>query len=76
MSKETYTYYYIQEKSEIEGHHRIVYHSQDEETLEMYHLFLTKKSCLDFLKEYRKENPNKLYRVIKCTEVYTISEWS
>lgn len=66
--------YYVQSKKGEESV-RIVGHSTDETTGEVYFKFLHRKEANKLLKEGKKVEPEYKYRVIKETTIYEAGEW-
>jgi hypothetical protein len=74
MSKHSFTHYYIQSKKEGEMP-KIVGHSQDKKTKEIYYKFLDKKKANKLLEDEREVSPEYQYRIVKETITYEESNW-
>lgn len=74
MSKKRFTHYYIQSRLENEVP-KIVGHSQDKKTKEIYHKFLDRKKAILLLENEKKVSPEYQYRIIKCVETYDVGNW-
>lgn len=73
--KHSFTHYYLQSKLG-DGLPKIVGHSQDKKTKEIYHKFLDRKKAVKLMEDEKKVSPEYKYRIMKCTETYEDGAWS
>lgn len=73
--KHTYTHYYLQSKKGDEQP-KIVGHSKDEETGEVYYKFLDRKKAVKLMEDEKKVSPEYQYRIVKETTSYDEGAWS
>ena len=72
--KHSFTHYYLQSKLGDELP-KIVGHSQDEETNEIYYKFLDRKKAVKLMEDEKKVSPEYKYRIVKETTTYYESDW-
>jgi len=74
MSATKQSYFWVQ--SMKEGHlPEIVPHSKDDETGEDYYQFLSRAKANKHLKEVKKGDPNRKYRVVRQVVQYFSTNW-
>ena len=72
--KHSSTYYFVQSKAENEDA-KIVGHSTDDETGEVYYKFIDRSKATKLLKDEKKVAPELKYRIVKQTESLETSSW-
>lgn len=72
--KHSFVHYYVQSFKDQEAP-RIVGHSTDEKTGEIYYKFLDRKSANKLLSDEKKGEPEYKYRVVKETTIYETTNW-
>ena len=73
--KHSFNYYFLQSKLE-DSQPKIVCHSENKETKEIYYKFLDRKKAVKLMEDEKKVSPQYKYRIIKYTETYDEGPWS
>lgn len=73
--KHSFTYYFVQSKLG-DAQPKIVGHSQDNETKEIYYKFLDRKKAIKLMEDKKKVSPKYTYRIVKYTETFNEDAWS
>ncbi len=73
--KHSFTHYFLQSKKGDERP-KIVGHSQDKKTKEIYHQFLDRKKAIKLMEDEKKISPEYKYRIVKETTSYDEGTWS
>lgn len=63
------------ESKDKEGKEQIVCHGKDEETGEMYHLFLTRSAASKLVAAEKKVSPEYQYRIVREVKEMFRTEW-
>lgn len=72
--KHSFTHYYLQSKLDDEQP-KIVGHSQDKKTKEIYYKFLDRQKATKLMKDEKKVSPEYKYRIVKETVTYDEGNW-
>lgn len=68
------TYYYVESKSENDNP-KIVGHSQDKKTKQIYYKFIDKSKAKKLLKDEKEVEPKLKYRIVKIIQRVEIGAW-
>ncbi len=69
------TYYFVQALETENSAPKIVAHTTDEKTGELYYKFMDKKKAVKLMNDERKVNPEFKFRVVKLIEKFESSDF-